>query len=347
NKKENVPQLFRIFAKRREQVDRAEAGDIVAAIGLKESITGDTLCETHKPVLLERIEFPETVISMAIEPQNSGDRDKLAAALDMLARSDPTFDVRINEETGQILIAGMGELHLEVMCHRLERDLRVPVRVGKPRVAYRETITAAAEAEGRFIRQMGGRGHYAVVKVRVEPFEPQPGEPHFEFVNACGGDKLRGPFAAAVEEGAREAARSGPLGSYPLINVRVTLLDAEEHPEDSSEIAFETAAAMAVTRAVEQASPVLLEPIMRAEIVTPDEYFGAINSDLVARRAIIHATSMRGSNHVIDCEVPLSTMFGYSTQMRSLSQGRASFSMEPSRYEIMPKNLADKALGVI
>ena len=347
NKKENLPRLFRIFAKRREQVDQAEAGDIVAAIGLKETVTGDTLCETHKPVLLERIEFPETVISMAIEPKNSNDRDKLKLALNMLVRSDPTFDVRVNDETGQILIAGMGELHLEVMCHRLERDLHVPVRIGKPRVAYRETITAAAEAEGRFVRQTGGRGQFAVVKLRVEPFEPEPGKPHFEFVNRCGGDKLRSMFLHAVAEGAREAARSGPLGSYPLINVRVTLFDAQEHAVDSSEIAFETAAAMAVTKAVEAASPVLLEPIMRAEVVTPDDYFGAINSDLVARRAIIHATSMRGANQVIDCEVPLSTMFGYSTQMRSLSQGRASYAMEPSRYEVMPKNLAEKVLGTI
>ena len=345
NKKENVPRLYRMFAKRREQVDQAYCGDIVAVTGLKETMTGDTLCEPKAPVLLERIEFPETVISMAVEPKASSDRDKLIHALNMLSRSDPTFGFKTDTETGQLVISGMGELHLEVMCHRLERDMNVAVRVGKPRVAYREAITRAAEAEGRFVRQTGGRGQFAVVKVRVEPFQPETGQPHFQFVNELVGDKVRNVFLPAIAAGAHASAESGPLGSYPLINVKVTLIDAQEHPEDSSEVAFETAASMAVQKALSNAGPVLLEPIMRAEVVTPEEYFGAINGDLMTRRAIITSTAMRGGNHVITCEVPLSTMFGYATHMRSLSQGRAGFAMEPSRYEAMPPDLAEKVLG--
>jgi elongation factor G len=345
NRKENVPRLYRMFAKKREQVDKAYCGDIVVAPGLKDTVTGDTLCERRGAVLLERIEFPETVISMAVEPRTASDRDKLLNALYMLSRGDPTFDFKADAETGQMIIAGMGELHLEVMCHRLERELNVPVRIGTPRVAYREAITSAAEAEGRFIRQTGGRGHYAVVKLRVEPFTPEPGQEHFWFVNALTGGAVRSSFISAIEEGAREAAESGPLGSYPLINVKVTLLDGQEHSQDSSEIAFESAAAAAVHKALEKAGPVLLEPIMKAEIVTPEEYFGAINSDLMTRRAVITSTQLRGSHHVIACEVPLSAMFGYATHMRSLSQGRASYSMEPCRYEPMPSDLAEKALG--
>ena len=345
NKKENVPRLYQMFAKRREQVEKAYCGDIVVVTGLKETMTGDTLCEPKAPVLLEHIEFPETVISMALEPKVSSDRDKLINALSMLSRSDPTFDFKTDAETGQLVVSGMGELHLEVMCHRLKRDMNVAVRVGKPRVAYREAITHAAEAEGRFVRQAGGRGQFAVVKVRVEPFEPETGQPHFEFVNAIGGEKIRNTFLPAISQGAHNSAESGPLGSYPLINVRVTLIDAEEHPEESSEVAFETAASMAVQKALTDAGPVLLEPIMRAEVVTPEDYFGAINGDLMTRRAIITSTAMRGGNHVITCEVPLSAMFGYATHMRSLSQGRAGFAMEPSRYEAMPSDLAEKVLG--
>ncbi len=347
-KKENLPQLFRIFAKRREKLERAAAGDIVAAVGLKGTQTGDTLCDTRGgAVLLERIEFPETVISMAIEPQSTSDRDKLLSALHTVARSDPTFEFRANEETGQMLISGMGELHLEVIRHRLERDFNVAVRVGRPRVAYREAISYAAEAEGRLIRQTGGRGQYALVKLRVEPFEPAPGAESFQFVDHLPAGVIRPVFHPAIRQGVRDAARSGSLGGYPLINVKATLLDGEEHPEDSSEIAFESAAALAFQRAVEQAGPILLEPIMKVEVVTPEEYYGAINGDLMARRATILATSLRGRNHVITAEAPLATMFGYATQVRSLSQGRASYAMEPCRYEKMPANLAQQVLGVM
>jgi len=345
NKKENLPRVYRIFAKKREQLDKAYAGDIVALIGLKETTTGDTLCEQRGAVLLERIKFPETVISMAVEPLSANDRDKLVKALYTLSRGDPTFDFKDDAETGQMIISGMGELHLEVMCHKLERELNVPVRIGKPRVAYRETITRAVEAEGRFIHQTGGRGQYAVVKLRIEPFVPEPGEAHFCFVNALKGDDVRKAFIPAIEEGAREAAQNGPLGSYPMINVKVTLLAGQEHPVDSSEIAFESAAALAVNKAFEDALPALLEPIMQVEIVTPEEYYGAINGDLMTRRAVIAGTSMRGNAHVVTCEAPLSTMFGYATNMRSLSQGRASYSMQPCRYNQMPPKLAKEVLG--
>lgn len=346
-KKENLPQLFRIFAKRREKIDHALCGDIVAAVGVKSVQTGDTITDTQHPVLLERIEFPETVISMAIEPQSSADRDKLLSALNMLARSDPTFEFHNNEETGQTLISGMGELHLEVMKHRLERDFRLLVKLGNPRVAYREAITHAAEMEGRLVRQSGTKSLFAVVKLRVEPFTPAPGEEHFKFVNACRPGAIRSDFFAAIEESVRSAGRSGSLGGYPLINVKATLLDGEDRAEESTEAAFEGAAAIAFIRASEQAGPVLLEPIMKVEVVTPEEYYGAINGDLMARRATITNTAMRGRNHVITAEVPLSTMFGYATQVRSLSQGRASYSMEPCRYERMPDNLARDVLGIL
>ncbi|MBK9120769.1 MAG: elongation factor G [Phycisphaerales bacterium] len=345
-KKENLPQLFRVFAKRREKVTEAHCGDIVAAVGLRETQTGDTLCENREPVLLERIEFPETVISMAIEAQSTADRDKLVHALGMLCRSDPTFEYRNNEETGQTLISGMGELHLEVMCHRLERDFKIAVRVGRPRVAYREAITLASQGEGRFVHQAGGRAQFAVVVLRVEPFEPGPGEEHFRFVNALPEGRIAPHYLPAIEQSVRAAGRSGNLGGYPLINVKATLVDGQEHPTDSSEIAFESAAALAFQHAVEKAGPVLLEPIMKVEVVTPEDYYGAINGDLMARRAVITATSMRGPNHVVTAEAPLSSMFGYATQVRSLSQGRASYAMEPLRYERMPDDLARKVLGV-
>ena len=347
DQKENVPHVYRVFAKRREKIEKAYSGDIVGVVGLKSTLTGDTLCEPRAPLLLERIDFPESVLSMSVEPESSADRDKLIAALETLSRSDPTFAVSINEETGQTIMSGMGELHLQVMCNRLKRDFNVGVRAGNPRVAYRETITQAAEGEGRLIRQAGGKGQFAVVRARVEPFEPAPGQPSYQCVDRISDGKVRGLFRPAMREGARDAAMSGPLGSYPLINVRVTLLDAEEHAEDSTEIAFESAAAMAVHKALEAAGPVLLEPIMRVEIITPEEYYGSINGDLMSRRALITGTRVRGSSHVIDCEAPLASLFGYTTQLRSMSQGRATYSMEPSRYERMPADLAQKVLGVL
>ncbi len=348
DRKENLPRMFRMFAKRREQIESASAGDIVAAIGLKETLTGDTICESAggEAVLLEKIEFPETVISMSIEPQSSKDRDKLIDALKMLKRSDPTFDYRVDDETSQTLISGMGELHLEVITHRLERDMNVAVRVGKPRVAYRETITTSAEHEFIFNRQVGGSMAYARVKLRVDPHTPEPGKEHFVFVNALPEERIKTrEHVLAIESGVRDASRSGVLGAYPLINLKVTLLDAEERTGESSPVAFESAAGQAVSQALEKASPVLLEPIMKVEVVTPPDYFGAINGDLMTRRAMITNTSLRGPNHVIDAEAPLASMFGYSTAVRSLSQGRASYAMEPLRYEPMPQSAAQRVLG--
>ena len=346
DKKENLPRMFRVFAKRREQIEAAAAGDIVAVIGLKDTLTGDTITDAAGGILLERIEFPETVIRMSIEPQSSKDKDKLTAALQMLARSDPTFDFRVDDETAQTIISGMGELHLEVLCHRLERDMGVAVRVGKPRVAYRETITKVAEADHTFHRQIGSGSQFARVKLRVEPFTPEPGKENFAFSNRLPDGKLANELLFAVQQGARDASRSGVLGAYPLINLRVVLLDVETRTGETTPLSCESAAGMAVHQALEQAGPVLLEPIMKVEVVTPDEYFGAINGDLMTRRATITNTSMRGNNHVIDVESPLATMFGYSTAVRSLSQGRASYSMEPLRYEVMPPNEAEKVLGV-
>ncbi|MBK8913265.1 MAG: elongation factor G [Phycisphaerales bacterium] len=344
-KKENLPRLFRVFARKREQIEAASCGDIVAAVGLREALTGDTLCGNSDPILLERIEFPETVISMAIEPKSSADKDKLAAALAMLARSDPTFRYRIDPDTAQTLISGMGELHLEVVCHRLERDLRVPVRVGKPRVAYRETIGRAAEGEGRFERVFGEKRQFAVVRLRVEPVSVAAGSHEVQVFDRISEGRVQSQFAAAIQNGVRGAAMTGVLGGYPLINLRVTLLDAEEHPTDSSEVAFEAAGSLAFNRACEAGDPALLEPIMKVEVVTPEEYFGAINGDLASRRAVITNTATRGRDHVIDAEAPLSTMFGYSTHVRSLSQGRAGYSMEPCRYERLPSHLVKDVLG--
>jgi elongation factor G len=348
DRKENLPRIFRMFAKRREQVDEAVAGEIVACIGLRDTLTGDTIADSQgdSKILLEKIEFPESVISLSIEPQSSKDKDKLADALAMLARSDPTFNYRLDAETAQTLISGMGELHLEVVVHRLERDLGVPVRVGKPRVAYRETITAQAEHEFRLSRLVGGKSQFAMVKVQVEPYTPLPGQESVIVVNRLPEGRVKNAlYVQAMINGARDAARTGPLGSYPLMNVRVTLVDAEEHPADSSEVAFESAASLAVQKALEAAGPVLQEPIMKVEVVTPEDYFGAINGDLMSRRAVITSTGLRGKNHVIDAEAPLATMFGYSTSVRSLSQGRASYSMEPLRYEPMPPGEVQRVLG--
>jgi elongation factor G len=344
-KKENVSRMFRVFAKRREQLDRAQAGEIVAVIGLRAALTGDTLCDAKSPVVLEKIEFPETVISQAIEPESSADRDKLGDALKALARQDPTFTVHTDAETGQLLISGMGELHLEVITHRLTRDMKVDVAVGKPRVSYRETITAAAEAEGRFIRQTGGRGQYGVVKLAVEPFQPGEGEPHVAFENRIRGGAISSEYFAAVEAGVRDSARSGPLAGFPMINLKVTLLDGQEHEVDSSEVAFESAARIAFAEAVKNAGPALMEPIMKLELSVPDSYFGAVSGDLNARRAIITHTEIRGDRRLIDAQVPLREMVGCATVLRSLTQGRASWSMEPLAHVRVPTHLTDEILA--
>ena len=346
NKKENISRLFRVFAKKREQIDKAEAGDIVAVMGLKESLTGDTLCEKKHPLLMEKIEFPETVISMSIEPQSSADRDKLFDVLTMLTRENPTFEFKTNEETGQTLISGMGELHLEVLVNRLKRDMRVDVRVGKPRVSYRETIRVAVEVEEEIQRQAGGRGQYAKVKLRVEPFEPPPGESSIRFASQVPDGVIRKEFVEAVRVGAMGGTISGELAGYPMLNVCVTLLDAAEHEVDSSEAVFEAASAIAFSKAVQAAQPALMEPIMKLQVVIPEEYMGAVSGDLSRRRGVVQDSTLRGDHRVIDAIVPLREMFGYATELRSLTQGRGSWTMEPSHYAVAPPQLQDVILGV-
>ena len=343
--KENITRMFRMFAKRRDQLASAEAGDIVAVIGPKTALTGHTLCDPRRPVRLESIEFPQTVISRSIEPESSRDRDKLAEALQALARQDPTFVVRTDADTGQTLIYGMGELHLDVLVRRLRTEMKLAVNVGRPRASYRETITTAAEAEASFIRQVGGRNHFAVVRLRVEPLPSghRSGETAFE--NAMAQAAIDARFLPLIEAGIHEGAGSGPRGGYPLEGWKAILLDGRQHDADSSELAFETAARLAFTEAVQEAGPVLLEPIMAVEIYTPEEHFGAISGHLNARRAVITGTDLRGQLRVIQAEVPLSEMFGYVTRLRSMSQGRAGVVMSPSHYAIVPAGIADRLVG--
>jgi len=334
--KENISRVYRMFAKRRDQLDEAHAGDIVAVIGPKHALTGHTLCEARQGVILESIKFPETVISTSIEPKMSKDKEKLEEALVALQRQDPTIRVVTNPETGQTLLSGMGELHLEIAVVRLRKEMNVEVNVGKPRVSYRETVTSIGDGEGQFIRQVGGRGHHAVVRVRVEPRAHQPDRANFELVNNLSSEACPKEFAKAALSGVSDAAQSGTLGGYPVIDWKVTLLRADIHETDSSELAFENAGRLAFYDAVKAAKPVLLQPIMDVEVVSPDDYFGAIMADLNARGASVRDTAMRGTNRVIVADVPLAQMFGYVTKLRSLSQGRATASMEPSHYAPVP-----------
>lgn len=331
--KENISRIFRMFAKRRDQLDEARAGDIVAVIGPKKTLTGQTLCDQRHPVLLESITFPETVISISIEPKSSKDRDKLLESLAAFERQDPTLTVKFNEETGQILLSGMGELHLEVTVQRLRADRNLEVAVGKPRVSYRETVTAEGEGLGRFARPIAGREHFAEVRLRIEPRGVSAaGGPSFEVVNTLSEDRLRPEFAAAVDAGIIDACQSGILGGYPVIDWKASIIDAEQHERDSTELAFENAGRLAFYEAMRAARAVLLEPIMDVEVVTSDEYFGAIMSDLNARGADVQNSVVRGADRVIAANVPLAQMFGYVTKLRSLSQGRATSSMSPSHY---------------
>jgi elongation factor G len=346
DKKEVCSRLYHIRADDREQIAESRAGDIVGIVGLKESVTGDTLCEASHPILLEKIEFPETVISMSIEPVSSADRGKLANTLNALAREDPTFIFKVNEETGQTLISGMGELHLEILKNRMIRDYNLKVHVGRPRVSYRETIKRAVKRiEGTCIRQTGGTGLYAKVTIDLE-HEVQPkGGPTLHFVNKLKGGVIPAEFIAPIEAGLREEAKSGGITGYPLVDLKVTLVDGDYHDVDSNEMAYRFAASDALRKAAQEAGAVLLEPIMRLEVVTPEEYLGNITANLVSRRALIDKTSTRGKLMVIDAHAPLSEMFGYSTAVRSLSQGRAGYSMEPLEYAAAPESLLESIVG--
>jgi elongation factor G len=336
DKKENIPQLWRIQADRRSQVDEVSAGDIIGIIGLRHSFTGDTLCDPHEQIILESIAFPETVISMAIEPETSTERKKLADVLDMMKRQDPTFRARENEETGQTLISGMGELHLEVIKHRLLRDFKLNVRVHKPRVSYRETIEKAVEVAGLCHRNVGGQMLSAKVQIRMEPF-PKGQKP--VTVVAAPGVELPQQYLTALVEVLSEQGEGGGLLGFPLMHVKITVLAGEVHETESNELAFRYAAADAFMNGLRQAGIVLLEPIMRLEVTTPEENLGEIMGDLQQRRAIIVRTHVRGKNTVIDAHAPLASLFGYSSAMRGLSQGRATCTIEPHSYGPAPADV--------
>jgi len=346
DKKENCSRLYHIRADDREKVEQATAGDIVGVVGLKESVTGDTLCDAAHPLLLEKIEFPETVISMSIEPVSSIDKGKLSDTLASLAREDPTFSYKVNEETGQTLISGMGELHLEILKNRMIRDYNLKVHVGRPRVSYRETIKRAVKrVQGTCIRQTGGSGLYAKVSIDLEPETQPKGAPVLRFVNALKGGVIPSEFLSAIEAGFREEAKSGGRTGYPLVDLKVTLVDGDTHDVDSNELAFRFAASDALRKAVHEAGAVLLEPIMKLEVVTPDDYLGDVTADLMSRRAEINEMFTRGKLRVIEARAPLEKMFGYSTAVRSLSQGRASYSMEPLEYAAAPDSLLESLAG--
>ena len=346
DKKENCSRLYHIRADEREKVEEATAGDIVGVVGLKDSATGDTLCDASHPILLERIEFPETVISMSIEPVSSADKGKLADTLNSLAKEDPTFTYKVNEETGQTLISGMGELHLEILKNRMTRDYNLKVHVGRPRVSYRETVKKAVKrVQGTCIRQTGGSGLYAKVTIDLEPEAQAKGAPVLAFVNKLKGGVIPSEFLPAIEAGIREEAKSGGRTGFPLVDLKVTLVDGDYHDVDSNELAYRFAASDALRKAVAEAGAVLLEPIMKLEVVTPEDYLGNVTADLSSRRALIDRTLNRGKLMVIDARAPLEKMFGYSTAVRSLSQGRASYSMEPLEYAAAPDSLLESLAG--
>ncbi|MHC5110146.1 MAG: elongation factor G [Planctomycetota bacterium] len=330
--KENISRIFRMFAKRRDQLDKALAGDIVALIGPKSTLTGHTLCESRNAYLLETIKFPETVISVSIEPNSSKDRDKLLDALNALQRQDPTVSVTVNEETGQTLISGMGELHLEIVVQRLRHDMNVDVNVGKPRVSYRESVSGHGEASVTFDRQIGGKDQFAQVTLRMEHRVHKPDRPGFAVVNLLTEDALPAAFVEAIEMGIRDAAASGILGGYPVIDWSVTIAGGRAREDASTAVAFETAARQAFYEAMKASMPVLLQPIMSVEVVTSEEYLGAIMADLNSRKAVVRETQIRAADRVINAEVPLAEMFGYVTKLRSLSQGRATSAMTPLHY---------------
>jgi elongation factor G len=338
-KKERIGRILQMHANKRQDRNIVYTGDIVAAVGLKHTGTGDTLCDEAHPIILEAMTFPEPVISVAIEPKTKADQDKLGSSLARLADEDPTFRIAVNVETGQTVISGMGELHLEILVDRLIREFDVAASVGQPQVAYRETFKRSTEIEGKFIRQSGGRGQYGHVWLRIEPMEPGFG---FEFVNDIIGGSIPREYIPAVEKGVIEAMKSGVLAGYPVVDVRVSLFDGSSHDVDSSELAFKIAASMAFQDGAKKCSPILLEPVMAVEAVTPEEFMGDVIGNLSSRRGRIVGIDKRGNAQIVRAIVPLGEMFGYATALRSLTQGRANYSMQPSHYEEVPKSIAEK-----
>jgi elongation factor G len=337
-KRERIGRLVKMHANKREEITEVFAGDI-CAVGLRDTTTGDTLCDAAHPIVLEAIEFPEPVIQIAIEPKTKADQERLGEALQKLAKEDPSFRVSVNRETGQTLISGMGELHLEIIVDRMLREFKVDANVGKPQVAYRETIRRPAEAEGRFVRQSGGHGQFGVVDLRIEPRAKGAG---FEFADETKGGAIPRNFIPSVEEGIKEAMESGVLAGYPMVDLKAALLDGKYHEVDSSELAFKIAGSMAFKEACEKASPVLLEPIMEVEVVTPQEFMGEVIGDLNARRGKIIEMENRAGAQVISARVPLATMFGYATKLRSITQGRATYTMQFGVYEPVPQQVHDE-----
>jgi elongation factor G len=342
NTKERIGRLLKMHANKREDIDEVYAGDIAAAVGLKGATTGDTLCDEKHPVLLEVMKFPEPVISMAIEPKTKQDQEKLGFSLQKLAQEDPSFRVRTDEETAQTIISGMGELHLEIIVDRLMREFKVEANVGKPEVAYRETIRRHAEAEGKYIKQTGGRGQYGHVVLTVEPSEAGVG---FQFVNKVVGGSIPREYIPAIEKGVRERMETGVLAGYPMRDVRVTVIDGSYHDVDSNEMAFKIAASMGFQDACKRADPAVLEPIMKVEVLVPQEYMGDVIGNLNGRRGKVQGIKVRAGSQAIDAAVPLSEMFGYATDLRSRTQGRATYSMEFDRYEQVPKQIAEQIIS--
>ncbi len=342
DKSERIGRLLRMHANHREDIDEIRAGDICAAVGLRNTFTGDTLCDAHNPIILESITFPQPVMSIAIEPRTRADQDKMAIALNKLAEEDPTFQLRTDAETGQTIVSGMGELHLEVIVDRMFREFKVEANVGRPQVAYRETITREAQAQGKYVRQTGGHGQYGDVWIKVAPNERGKG---FEFINAIVGGVVPREYIKPVEVGIKEALDNGIIAGYPMIDVKVTLFDGSYHEVDSSEMAFKMAGSLAIKEAARKAGPILLEPVMLVEVTTSDDFYGDVIGDLNRRRGIILGMETRGAMQVVRGFVPLAEMFGYVNDLRSMTSGRASYSMEFAHYDAIPKNIADEIIA--
>jgi elongation factor G len=341
SKKERIGRLLQMHANEREEIKEVRAGDIAAAVGLKDVTTGDTLTDIDHQITLEKMEFPEPVISVAVEPKTKSDQEKMGLALQRLAKEDPSFRVSTDQESGQTIIAGMGELHLDIIVDRMKREFKVEANVGKPQVAYRETIRGSVEQEGKFVRQSGGRGQYGHVWLKIEPQEEGKG---YEFVNGIVGGVVPREYIPAVDKGVKEALEGGVIAGYPVVDVKVTIFDGSYHDVDSNEMAFKIAGSMALKDGVRKAKPVLLEPIMKVEVVTPEDYSGDVIGDLNRRRGQIHGMDDGPSGKVITAEVPLSEMFGYATSVRSMSQGRATFTMEFAKYLEVPNNVAEAVM---
>ena len=342
-KRERIGRLVQMHANSREEIKEVRAGDIAAAIGLKSVTTGDTLCDANSHITLERMDFPEPVISVAVEPKTKADQEKMGMALSKLAQEDPSFRVRTDEESGQTIISGMGELHLEIIVDRMRREFGVEANVGNPQVAYRETIRTAVEQEGKFVRQSGGRGQYGHVWLRLEPLDPDAPN-NYQFINEIVGGTVPKEYIPAVDKGVQEQMQNGVLAGYPLVGVKVTIYDGSYHDVDSSEMAFKIAGSMALRQGALQADPVILEPIMKVEVVTPEDYMGDVMGDLNRRRGLVQGMDDAPSGKVIRADVPLSEMFGYATDLRSATQGRATYTMEFKRYAEAPNSIAEAVI---